>query len=275
VRKITTNKFDGVAKENGVGGNDTGHNDSIKIYTLNHTLASLPVGTLVRDMNSTFLGKPVIWKIADKNHTGYPDNSVTLITEKCIALRAFDAIEPNNSNSDRKSKGNDKYSVSNIRQWLNSEGAANEWFTPQHEYDEAGYNNNEDAYADDPGFLTGFSTEIKQYFATVRNKTILCNVDRLALSKDFEETEDKVFLPSSTEMGCRDLDSNNPEGSHLDQKFIDDRSRVKNGSYGSYWLRTPNSDVAGSVCYIGYSSLSLIGTACAGEYGVAPLIVLR
>ena len=66
--------------------------------------------------------EPIIWLIADKNHNGYPANSVTLLTEKIIDLRGFDAKEPSNSNTDRQKYGNNRYLHSNLRQWLNKSG---------------------------------------------------------------------------------------------------------------------------------------------------------
>ena len=82
----------------------------------------------------------VVWKVAAKNHAGYPANSVTLITEKIIDLRAFDAKEPNNSNSDRKDYGNNRYKDSNLRQWLNKSGQP--WFEKTHSADEPPINAN-------------------------------------------------------------------------------------------------------------------------------------
>ena len=43
VRKVTTGQFDGVAKTNGTGGDDTGHNDLVSIYTLDEN--EIPNGT--------------------------------------------------------------------------------------------------------------------------------------------------------------------------------------------------------------------------------------
>jgi hypothetical protein len=40
-------------------------------------------------------------------------------------------------------------------------------------------------------------------------------------------------------MGFGDLDSNNPEGSHLDKIFMDDNLRIKNNS--AYWMRSPHT----------------------------------
>ena len=56
------------------------------------SLNSLAVGALVKDTGTLYNGKPIIWKIADKGHTGYPSGAVTLITERIISLKCFDAI---------------------------------------------------------------------------------------------------------------------------------------------------------------------------------------
>jgi hypothetical protein len=215
--------------------------------------------------------------------------TITLMTKNIIRYAAFDGIEPSNPLYDeawgryaRARYGNNRWSVSNIRQWLNSEGAANEWFTIQHEYDTAPtanrvYNEQSGIYADDPGFLAGFSDEVKQHFATVRNKTILCNADKLTLSKDYEETEDKVFLPSYTEIGFGNLDSNNPEGNHLDKMFKDDNSRIKSGANGWYWMRGPDPAVTSHLYYIdvdGNFDNAEYQMACDARGGIAPLIVL-
>ena len=45
-------------------------------------LSSLAAGALVKDTGTLYNGKAIVWKIADKNHAGYPANSVTLITER-------------------------------------------------------------------------------------------------------------------------------------------------------------------------------------------------
>ena len=68
-------------------------------------LSTLAVGALVKDTGTLYNGKPIIWKIADRNHAGYPANSVTLITERIISLKCFDAIESGNSDSNRRSYG--------------------------------------------------------------------------------------------------------------------------------------------------------------------------
>ena len=88
------------------------------------SLNALAVGALVKDTGTLYNGKPIIWKIADKGHTGYPSGAVTLITERIISLKCFDAIESGNSDGNRRSYGNNRWTLSNVRQWLNSQAAA-------------------------------------------------------------------------------------------------------------------------------------------------------
>ena len=62
-------------------------------------LSTLGVGTTfevpVKSAYRSFLGDYVVFKMADKNHSGYPSGAITLITDKIIALLCSDAKEPN------------------------------------------------------------------------------------------------------------------------------------------------------------------------------------
>ena len=106
--------------------------------------------------------KDLIWQVAAKDHAGYPGNSVTLLTERIIDLRAVDAKEPNNSDSNRRSSGNNRYKDSNLRQWLNKSGQP--WFSKTHTADEPPINanlhtNGQTEYRDKDGFLSAFTQE--------------------------------------------------------------------------------------------------------------------
>ena len=92
------------------------------------TLSSLPIGAKIKVPHSV-MGNVIFLK-ADQNHTGYPENSTTLITDELILLRTFDAKEPNNTNEGRRNYGNNRYSVSNIDHWLNSTASAGQWYSP-------------------------------------------------------------------------------------------------------------------------------------------------
>lgn len=47
----------------------------------------------------------------------------------------MDNKEPSNPDIHRQNNGNNRYIHSNIHQWLNSDKAANNWYTSQHSYD--------------------------------------------------------------------------------------------------------------------------------------------
>lgn len=97
------------------------------------TLGDLSIGDtleipVVSDWQSRF-GQSIVFKIADKNHAGYPNNCTTLITDKIIQLMAFDAAESSMLH------GNSDYISCNLLQWLNSDAVAGEWYSPRDSYD--------------------------------------------------------------------------------------------------------------------------------------------
>ena len=108
---------------------------------MSKTLGSLTVGAKIEvpvlSAYQSRFGSKIVFKIADKNHSGYPSNSVTLITEKIIQNMASDAKEPSNSNNDRKNYGNNRHIYSNLLQWLNSNATAGAWYSAKHSADQA------------------------------------------------------------------------------------------------------------------------------------------
>ena len=223
---------------------------------------------------------PIVFEVVGVNHhtTTEYQKTITLMTKHIIRKVAFDAKEPNNTDSNRKTKGNNRWSVSNIRQWLNSDGAAGSWWSAQHEYDAPPTSGNVSdaagAYADAPGFLAGFSADILQHFTDINNITVLCNAD----GGGSETTVDKVFLPSSTEMGYGN-NGNVAEGTQL-SKFTSDASRMKtlsSGAQGSYWLRSSDtkSHSVKRIATISARPHFLTNPAYGGYDGIAPIIVLH
>ena len=251
------------------------------------SLSTLPVGSLVKDPNSKFLGKPIIWKMADKNHAGYPNNSVTLITDKIVAMRAFDAKEPNNSNSDRKSYGNNRYLTSNIRQWLNSDASAGNWYLGQTLVDQPPSSTNDvscNAYFNDTGFLNGFSNNFKN---AILNTTLTVAKNTVTDGGGSETVVDKIFLASNTEVGWTN-ENNIVEGALL-PIFSNDANRtayctqqaIEDSDYSSdpandvtawyWWLRTPNSGNPQMARLVNGSGGVGHYYAYGGQYGVRPL----
>ena len=234
-------------------------------------------------------GAKLVFKIADKNHSGYPANSVTLITEKIIQIMAFDAKEPNNSNSDRKSYGNNRYLHSNLLQWLNSNAAAGAWYSAQHSADQAPTTKDThvtyNAYTSWAGFLAmlepKFVAELLDTTQTVAKNTVTDG-------GSYETVTSKMFLASTTEVGLANENSI-AEGSLL-AMFSNDASRVaypstecynnsdgySNSSFATskgwyWWLRTPYSSHARRVRSVSTDGTLSDGNAYYGGSGVRPL----
>jgi len=249
-------------------------------------ISNLPVGALVKDITTKYYGSPIVWVIADKNHAGYPANSVTLLSKYILTLKCPDAMEPSNSNSDRRNYGNNRYLYSNIRQWLNSAAAAGAWYTAQHSADAPPTNanvwNNYNEYDAEAGFQNDFSANFRNALLSTSLTVVKADVD----GGGTETVVDKVFLLSTTEVGLAD-ENGVAEGSKL-ALFSDNTSRlayptalcVSNSEYTyaslktdfpwGWWLRTPNASSAPYVRRVFFDG-SLYGShARNGDVGVRP-----
>lgn len=171
---------------------------------MSQALSNLAVGSKVKFGSYSVNGEaaqPIVWTIVAKNHTGYPDNSVTLHTSKIIDIRCIDEKEPNNSNSDRQKNGNGRYSVSNLDQWLNKDSAAGKWYVAAHDADQApdldSTVERKRPYAERPGFLNAFTQVEKDAILSTTIQATGQNID----NSQYETIERKVFLPSYTEIG--------------------------------------------------------------------------
>lgn len=251
-------------------------------------LGELPVGALVKDPETTYYGKPIIWKIADKNHEGYPSNSVTLITDKLIGAKTFDGKELKNSDSSRRDYGNNYYKHSNILQWLNSDST--DWYKPMHNADApptSGNIGSGSPYDKEAGFLTNFSAGFKREAIPTSLKTVRHSLD----GGGSENVESKFFLASTTEVGLAN-ENGIAEGNKL-ALFTGDTSRkaivtseaYQNTSYRYdnfkpnkpwiWWLRTPYASDSNNVRVV-YSDGSLYyNYAYYGFYGLRPLCNLK
>jgi hypothetical protein len=151
-------------------------------------LSNLPTRALIKfgkHQIKTETAQPIIWTVADKNHSGYPSNSVTLITEKIIDIRPYDAKE--------SIYGNPDYKLSNISQWMNSDASAGKWYTASHVYDVAP-STGKNAYSARPGFLYNFTAAERQALLPV---TLTVQTDDYNASQTMTT---KVFLPSRKEV---------------------------------------------------------------------------
>ena len=255
---------------------------------MSQRLTALPVGAKVKDSQTSYNGKPIIWQVGGHGH--YASSQTVLVSEKIITLKAFDAIEASNSNSDRKNYGNNRYAHSNLRQWLNS--AAASWYAAQHSADappnNANVSSNYNEYDQEAGFLTNFSANLRNALIptalTVAKNTVTDGGGS-------ETVTDKVFLLSNTEVGLVN-ENNIAEGKRLALFTTADSSRlayptaeaVSKSEYTNtslaaskawyYWMRSPYAGYSYSVRYV-HSSGALNGhSAFYGSFGVRPALNL-
>ena len=244
---------------------------------MSKTLGSLTVGAKIEvpvlSAYQSRFGSKIVFKIADKNHSGYPSNSVTLITEKIIQNMASDAKEPSNSNSDRKNYGNNRHIYSNLLQWLNSNAAAGAWYSAKHSADQAPTTKNTHVTYNPYTSWAGFLAMLDPKFVAELMETTLTVVKSSTDGGSYETFKAKMFLASTTEVGLAN-ENNIAEGSLL-ALFSNDASRVAyptaqcvnnadgytNSGFATskgwyWWLRTPHSSNANGVRIV-YSDGSL------------------
>ncbi|OHW62894.1 hypothetical protein EUAN_06780 [Andreesenia angusta] len=254
-------------------------------------ISALPTGSKVKfgrySIESSAI-EDIIWKIADKNHVGYPANSVTLITDKIIDLRGFDAKEPSNANADRKSYGNNRYSHSNLRQWLNKAGKP--WYAAAHATDATPNDtgmSEATGYDDINGFLSSFSAD---ELGVMMDTTLTVAKNTVTDGGSTETVVDKVFLASVTEVGLAN-ETGGAEGTLL-PIFSNDASRIATatnqavantlstskpatGAAWHWWLRSPSSAYSSNVRNVSTSGALDSYFACNGHYGLRPLCNLK
>ena len=213
-------------------------------------LSSLASGTKVKlgKWNNTDLQ----WKVARDTS----DQSIRLVLEptsvSLLGNKMYDNKEPSNSDSSRRSYGNNRYIYSNIHQWLNATKATG-WYTAQHSTDAA------PDYSSQAGFLSGWS---ENHIAALDRATL--TVSRSSTDGGGTETfVSRVALMSTTELG---LESGTGNG-RLDI-FNSDGDRAT-GSV--YWTRTPHPSSSGSVGRVSTSGALYLDSYADVAYGVRPL----
>jgi hypothetical protein len=258
------------------------------------TLGDLPIGAKVkfgRYQVASEAAQEIIWKIAAKNHSGYPANAITLITEKIIDLRASDAKEPSNSDTTRQSYGNNRYSMSNLEQWLNKDSAAGAWYVAAHGADAPPSTSGSvfDAntqYSAKAGFQNLFTAAEKAAILNTTIRVVKASID----GGGSEDITRKIFIPSTTEVGLAN-ESGIAEGSKW-ALFTDDTSRIsyltqqafsntpsttKPSAIGNawyWWLRTPFAPDSGRVRYVSFDGTLNEYFAASGYRGVRPALNL-
>ena len=251
---------------------------------------------------------PILWMVIDSN-SHYLDSvnpavdHLTLLSAYIIDIRGFDAIEPKNSNDLRSGYGNGRYRTSNIRQWLNSKGSANNWWKAQNLDDGEPGTNDADEPPSDEGFLefTNIGYDDKDGFlklftddelGAILDTTLVVGKNNATDGGGSETVIDKVFLLSLTEMGLGNraeveegkvfelFESDNSRKAEVSMQCINNTNcldkSLENKNW-CWWLRSPSSGFPASTFMISNIGAALYSTAdmCEGPVGVRPALNIR
>lgn len=138
----------------------------------------------------------LLWDVIGIDHDTPTDSqyehSITLQLHDCLPVRlGFDAAEPNNPVSLYAKYGSNIWRDSNIRQWLNSDAEAGNWWEAQTDYDVA------PAYASThAGFMRGLDEDFLSVIGAVYKDTKITSPNESGVTT----TVDKFFLLSATEI---------------------------------------------------------------------------
>lgn len=143
-----------------------------------------------------------------------------------------------NLNADNKRKsGSNDWRTSTIRQWLNSNKPAGQWWEPKTSWDRP------PAYAET---MNGFMYDLDPEFLGVIGKTRVITKYYYNTALTYR-TEDYFFLMSGSQVNS----SYSGEGTKY-TPYSDNASRImyKNGSAISYWLRSPISSSSNRMLFV-------------------------
>lgn len=140
--------------------------------------------------------------------------------------------------------GNNNYQESAIRQWLNSNAKAGEWWAAQNAFDRVS------GYASEAGFLHGMDSD---FLAVVQETAVRCCTNNTwelygkALNTPYT-LRDKFFLPSTPEIGFNaDTNQGTCWPYYSGSKNVDRIKQDFGGTARSWWLRSPRPSNAYSV----------------------------
>lgn len=225
------------------------------------------------ELISLYEGSPIIWQVIglDVDTPTNPNltHSMTIQTKDCLHNIQFDAPEPSNPNSDRKSYGNNRYVHSAVKQWLNSDDAIFNWQS-QHQYD-ATPTDSLDLY-NGAGFLYRLDPELVAVLGGVKKKVAK---NTATDGGGQEEFTDKIFLLSQKEVDLGDEGVNTGEFVYPFYQGKGNANRIKclSGSTRSWWLRSPFVSSSRNVRNV-YADGSLSDYRARSTSGVSPACVI-
>ncbi len=244
-------------------------------------LSNLPIGALIKFGNHKVGSEdpqPIVWIVADKNHSGYPANSVSLITQKIIDLRAYNTYK----GDEESEKSDPEYPESTINQWLNSSAASN-WFVKDgsnHQPPDNTSTQYNTGYVDRPGFLYNFTAAERLAILPTTHTFPIQHLDG-----SYTTAVCNVFLPSLREvLGVTTVDdktsrlqyfvSNAVTCGLTSQAYTNTSSTNKPTTIDSHWNYFTRSAAYSDVYSISNTGLTTNISTRNGSAGIRPMVNL-
>jgi len=180
-----------------------------------------------------------------------------------LGTLADNTCSENLNTDERRKYGSGDWRESAIRQWLNSNKPAGQWWEPQTPWDRP------PAYANT---LNGFLYDLDTEFLAVIGKTqVTTNYFDTSIGtfNGTYTTEDYFFLMSCSQVNNSYSGGYDSEGTKY-TPYSDDASRVmyKNGRSSIYWLRSPNIYASRTAFTVDFDG-GIYGDRVNNNYGVA------
>jgi len=186
-------------------------------------------------------------------------------------LGTADGNTENMNHSHKIRYGSNRWLHSSIRQWLNSNKAANAWWKPQNVFDRPPSN------ITTAGFLSDIDNDFVSALGKVKKRTARNTV---ADGGGYEDTEELIFLPSRSEMygGLENsvnegepypYYANNSDLSAAGTGADTNRIKYQSSTAKYWWLRSPGSGNGYYVRYVYPTGYINSHNAYVG-FGVAP-----
>lgn len=144
------------------------------------------------------------------------------------------------------SYGYNIYKYSSVRQWLNSDGAANSWWQASHIGDAS------PNYANQPGFMNGLDSSFKAILQPT--ETVTAGNGATIPTNTSVVSYDYLFLPSRYEIYSASTPVEGDRMPYFAENNANVRGLVPRGpvsasNVGSYWMRSPLANNVGSIYY--------------------------
>ena len=223
-----------------------------------------PIGGTWHASTTVAAGKAYYTKDGDV----YTEATVT--AGDAVTAETYYEMNPTGTEGGRVQYGYNNYKESAIRQWLNTDGNANEWWHAQNIWDNAPH------YANQAGFLKGFTDAA--FLAAVGPVNLKVARNTVCDCGGYDEfTNDKFFLPSQTEIFGSNT-NNVAEGVRMTfyvGSGNGDRIKYNASNSAVLWrLRSPYPGNSHNVYYVNTSgSLNIISANYTGT-GLAPACVI-